>query len=145
MQLHPRGSYLPSCRSLLLRPRVTRALSSYSSRRLARKHTRLHVHVYGTRLHVHACDARRAKRRAKESAPCRPELSRSHGSCSGSGGDIPTYLPTYRAGCAGACVSQAPLHILLPFSSFFLILVIFSRLFLLDSLLLPPLHRHTAL
>ena len=41
----------------------------------------------------------------------RPELSRSHGSSSGSGGDIPTYLPISLA--ARACVSQATLRILL--------------------------------
>lgn len=38
----------------------------------------------------------------------RPELSRSHGSSSGSGGDIPTYLPISLA--ARACVSQATLR-----------------------------------
>lgn len=88
-----------------------------SLQRLSRMntHTRACTHVH---VHVHARDARGAERRAKESAPCRPELSRSHGSSSGSGGDIPTYLPTYRAGCARACVSQAPLRILLPSFSF---------------------------
>lgn len=90
-----------------------------TSRRLSRMNTHTHTHTRSsTHIHVqvHARDARRA--RAKESAPRRPELSRSHGSSSGSGGDIPTYLPTYRAGCVGACVSQAPLHILLPSFSF---------------------------
>lgn len=78
--------------------------------------SRKNIHTYiCTYVHVHM-HARRAKRRAKESALCRPELSRSHGSSSGSGGDISTYLPTYRAG-ARACVSQAPFHILLPSSS----------------------------
>lgn len=101
---------------------VSRVPSLLTFRGASRENT--HVYTCTYTVHVHARDARRAKRRAKESAPCRPELSRSHGSCLGSGGDIPTYLPTYRAGCAGACVSQAPLHILLPSSSLFLILVI---------------------
>lgn len=58
--------------------------------------------------------------RAKESAPRRPELSRSHGSSSGSGGDIPTYLPTYRAGYTSSLrVASAPLRISFS-SSFFL-------------------------
>lgn len=101
MRLHPRDSHLSSCRSLLLRPRVTRALSSYTSRRLAREHTRIRVCTYT--VHAHARDARRAKRRAKESAPRRPELSRSHGSSLGSGGDIPTYLPIGPVALESAC------------------------------------------
>jgi len=83
-----------------------------ASREWTRAHTRACMHVHARGAHA------RAERRAKESAPCRPELSRSHGSSSGSGGDIPTYLPTYPASCARACVSQAPLRILLLSFSF---------------------------
>lgn len=103
MRLHPQGSHLSSCRSLLLRPRVTRALSSSTSRRLAREHTRV-AHCTYT-VHVHARDARRAERGEQRRVlrAGRSELSRSHGSSSGSGGDIPTYLPIGPVALEPAC------------------------------------------
>ena len=58
-----------------------------------------------TCVHTRRCTPREQRR------VLRPELSRSHGSSSGSGGDIPTYLPISLA--ARACVSQATLCILL--------------------------------
>ena len=58
-----------------------------------------------TCVHTRRCTPREQRR------VLRPELSRSHGSSSGSGGDIPTYLPISLA--ARACVSQATLRILL--------------------------------
>ena len=54
---------------------------------------------------VYVCAYARCTPREQRRVLLRAELSRSHGSCSGSGGDIPTYLPISLA--ARACVSQA--------------------------------------
>ena len=57
------------------------------------------------RVRAYVCAYARCTPREQRRVLLRAELSRSHGSCSGSGGDIPTYLPISLA--ARACVSQA--------------------------------------
>lgn len=104
-----------------------------------------HTYTRARTVHVHARDARRAKRRAKESAPRRPELSRSHGSSSGSGGDIPTYLPIGPVVLEPACrkrLSVSFFHLSLSFS-LYLSHSRYLRLFLLLSYLLLSPHADT--
>jgi len=117
---------------------VSRVPSLPTLRGASRENT--HVYTCTYMVHVHARDARRAKRRAKESAPRRPELSRSHGSSSGSGGDIPTYLSgRLRWSLRVASASPYPSPILLSLSLSLAYPLSYSRhLRLFDSLLSPP-------
>lgn len=148
LRLHPRNSHLSSCRpfSFVLVSRVL-SLSLFLLRGASRGDTHMYVCTYT--IHVHARDARRAKRRAKESAPRRSELSRSHGSSSGSGGDIPTYLPIGLVALEPACrkrLSVSFSHLYLSFSlSPPLSHSLVTSVYFSYSTLFFHLRRHTAL
>jgi len=107
-----------------------------ASREWTRAHTRACMHVHARGAHA------RAERRAKESAPRRPELSRSHGSSSGSGGDIPTYLPIRPVALEPACRKRLSVSFFYPSLSLGYLLLF---LLLLDPLLSPPLQQRHAL
>lgn len=102
-----------------------------------------HTYTRARTVHVHARDARRAKRRAKESAPRRPELSRSHGSSSGSGGDIPTYLPIGPEPACRKRLSVSFSHLSLSFSLYLSLILVTSVYFSYSTLFfhLTPTHR----